>query len=501
MSDTLNRFQALYDRLNHIQRAISLMSWDLYTATPKNGFEEMSATMTYFSTEHFSLSTSEEFGALVAALNEPEEYEQLDEGMRFTVHHLARELEKQRRIPKEFHEAFSRLQSHSMRAWQEAKQAADYSLFAPYLEQLIDMTIQSCAYTDPGRETYDVLLDRFEEGMDAATIDRVFAELKEGLLPLLDRILAAPQPDSSLLRGHYDIHAQERVQRLLFDYIGFSMNAGVAATSEHPFTAGFSRNDVRITNHYYEDNPISAMSTAIHEGGHGILEQNVSPALQNTAAAGCCYMGIHESQSRFFENILGRNRNFWLPIYAEIQTLLPDLGRVPLDVFCREINHVQNSFVRTEADEVTYCLHIILRYEIEQAIFRDHVPVAELPALWNRKMQAYLHITPPNDAFGILQDMHWADGMFGYFPSYLLGSIYDGMFLDALEKELGPVDALLADGRIKTITGWLNEKIHRYGSLRPPKQVIREVCHEELSAKPLLRYFEKKYTELYQLGE
>ena len=211
-------------------------------------------------------------------------------------------------------------------------------------------------------------------------------------------------------------------------------------------------------------------------------------------------VGASGMQSRFFENILGRSKNFWIPIYAQIQELLPEFKKHSLDEFCREINHVQNSMIRTEADEVTYCLHIILRYEMEQAIFRDHVPVSELPALWNQKMQDYLQITPSNDAEGILQDMHWSDGSFGYFPSYLLGSIYDGMFLETLEQDLGNIDEILASGQIHTITKWLNEKIHWYGSLREPKEVIHAVCGKELSAKPLLDYFTKKYTEVYHLS-
>lgn len=210
-------------------------------------------------------------------------------------------------------------------------------------------------------------------------------------------------------------------------------------------------------------------------------------------------MGIHESQSRFYENILGRNKNFWVPVYEQVQQKLLPLQNVSLEEFYREINHVRNSFIRTEADELTYCFHIIIRYEIEKAIFRDHVKVEELPALWNAKMQEYLKITPANDAEGILQDMHWSDGSFGYFPSYLLGSIYDGMYLEALEAELGSVDELLAAGRIGEITQWLNEKIHWYGSTREPKEVIENVCGREVSAEPLIHYFENKYKEIYKL--
>ncbi|MDD2959987.1 MAG: carboxypeptidase M32 [Lachnospiraceae bacterium] len=499
MSQKLNEFKKYLKEMNQYSRVSTLLSWDMYTLTPKAGFQGMADALTYFSTKQFLMSTSDELMELLEALSAPEEFDQLDETMQFTVSRMKRDMEKNRRIPADFFEAFSQEKSASQQAWEEAKRSSDFSVFAPHLEKLIAMTIQQCEYTDPGKEVYDVLLDQFEEGMDSATIDQLFEELKKGLLPLLNKILAAPQPDSSILAGHYPASEQKKVQALLLDYIGFSMDAGAVGESAHPFTSGFSRNDVRITNHYYENNPISAMFSAIHEGGHGIFAQNVNPAFEGTAADDCMYMGIHESQSRFFENILGRNKNFWLPIYDKVQALLPDLAQVSPDDFWREINHVQNSLIRTEADEVTYCFHIILRYEMEQAIFRDHVPVNELPALWNRKMQEYLQITPANDADGILQDMHWSDASFGYFPSYLLGNIYDGMFLEEVEKELGPVDQLLADGRIQEITKWLNRNIHWYGSTRLPKEVIEKVCGREASAQPLLNYFTKKYTAIYQL--
>ncbi len=286
---------------------------------------------------------------------------------------------------------------------------------------------------------------------------------------------------------------------MLLEYIGFRRDAGCVGETEHPFTLNFNSKDVRISNHYHEDEPISAMFSAIHEGGHGIFEQNVNPDYDNTAAGSCSYMGIHESQSRFYENILGRRRSFWAPIYDRLGELLPEFKEIPFDAFYRRINRVKNSLIRTEADEVTYCFHIILRYEMEKAIFRDHVAVEDLPALWNQKMQEYLHITPQNDAEGILQDMHWSDGSFGYFPSYLLGSIYDGMYLETVEEELGSVDKLLEEGRVGEITKWLNTHIHQYGSTRTPKEVLAAVCGREVSAKPLMRYFTEKYTEIYDL--
>ena len=495
METLSGRFQEKLKELNYYNRVCTLLSWDMFTQTPEKGYEGMADALTFFSTKAFEMSTSDAFYDLLRELSASAEYDRLSEGMRYTVRTMLRDLEKDRRIPKDFYSAFVELQSRSQKSWEKAKRASDFSLFEKDLEQLIRMTKEKCSYTDPGKEVYDVLLDQYERGMDTATIDRVFGQLKEGLLPMLEEILERPCPESRICEGTYDVDAQKKVQALLLDYIGFSAEAGATAESEHPFTTGFSRWDVRVTNHYYEHDPLSAMFSAIHEGGHAIFEQNCDPALEGTAAHDCQYMGIHESQSRFFENILGRRRSFWVPVYPKVQELLPDLKNIPLGEFVREINHVKCTPIRTHADEVTYCLHIILRYEMEQAIFRDGVSVEQLPQLWNEKTRQYLHFTPASDAEGILQDMHWSDASFGYFPSYLLGNIYDGMFLDAMEEELGDIDAILETGNIRLLKKWLNEKIHWYGSLRLPEEVIRQVCGKELSAGPLLRYFRRKYVD------
>ncbi len=499
MSMTFEEFKEYLNQINQYDHVVTLLYWDMKTNVPKLGQAAHIEALTHFSSESFAMSTSEKLGAMLDTLAAPKEYEALDEKWKFIVTRMKRDFDRNRRIPADVYEAFVREQAESGNAWEEAKNASDFSVFAPHLKKMIERTKEITGYTDPGKEVYDALLNQYEEGMDSATIDRLFEDLKKELVPLVDQIIQAPQPDDTAFHGYFDSDAQRKVQWMLLDYIGFCRDAGAVGETEHPFTLNFSSKDVRVTNHYYENDPLSAIFSAIHEGGHGIFEQNVNPDYDNTVAGSCRYMGVHESQSRFYENILGRNRNFWIPIYEKLGELLPQFREISLDDFYREINHVRNSFIRTEADEVTYCFHIILRYEMEKAIFRDGVEVEELPALWNKKMQEYLHITPKNDAEGILQDMHWSDGSFGYFPSYLLGSIYDGMYLDALEEELGSVDVLLAEGRIGEITKWLNEKIHRYGSTRTPKEVIEKVCGREVSAEPLIRYFKEKYTEIYGL--
>ena len=498
-SQELAAFLEKLRELNYYDRVCTLLSWDMYTQTPRAGFEGMADAMTFFSTKAFELSTSDEMLDLLKTIRESSEYDSLDEGMRFTVDRMLRDLEKNRRIPKDFYEEYVSLLSTGMKAWEDAKRSSDYSVFSPCLKEIIEKTIRKAEYTDPGKEVYDVLLDEHEEGMDSATIDRVFGQLKEGLLPLLRRILDAPQPETTIYDYVYDPDAQRKVQKLLLEYIGFSFEAGTTGESEHPFTTSFSRNDVRVTNHFRPHDPIGPMFSAIHEGGHAIFDQNTDPSLEGTEAEDCSNMGIHESQSRFFENILGRRKSFWIPVWPDIQELLPPLKNITLDEFVREINHVKNSFIRTEADEVTYCLHVILRYEIEQEIFRNHAKVEDLPDLWNRKMQSYLLLTPENDAEGILQDMHWSDGSFGYFPSYLLGSIYDGMLLEKMEEELGDIDEILSAGKISIIKEWLTQKIHRFGNLRKPKEMLLAVCGREPDAQPLLKYFTEKYTRVYNL--
>ena len=493
----LKDFLELKKQYDHVT---TLLYWDMETGTPKLGQQAHVDALTYFSTRSFEMGTSDELEQMLQALSEPEEYEALDDTMKFIVTRMKRDMDKDKRIPKELFEAFVRAQAEAGNAWRDAKNASDFSMFAPHLEKMIKMRKEITGYTDPGKEIYDALLDNYEEGMDTETIDHLFGDLKKELIPLVKQILAAKQPDDSKFKGHYDVDAQKKVQNLLLDYIGFSKDAGSVGETEHPFTLNFNSKDVRVSNHYYEEEPLFAMFSAIHEGGHAIFEQNVNPAYDNTVAGSCCYMGVHESQARFYENILGRNKNFWLPIDDMVGELLPQFKEITLDEFYHEINHVRNSMIRTEADEVTYCFHIILRYEMEKAIFRDHVPVAKLPELWNEKMKEYLDIVPANDAEGILQDMHWSDASFGYFPSYLLGSIYDGMYLEELEKELGSVDELLAAGKIGEITKWLNQKIHWYGSTRTPKEVIANVCGKEVSAEPLIRYFKEKYSKLYDLN-
>ena len=499
MTENLQKFKDYQEKISHYVQAVSQLQWDLQTQTPKKGFGYKVDAITYFSTEIFKMQTSKEYGELLEALSQPEESAQLDEAMRLTVIRRKKDFDENKRIPADFYEEMVRESTISEKVWEEAKETDDYSLFCPHLQKMIDYTRQLVKYTRPDMETYDALLDMYEEGMNSEAIDGLFEELKAGLVPLIKRIAEKPEPETSVFRGEYPIHSQKELGAFLLDYIGFDKEAGAMGESAHPFTMGFGIGDVRVTNHYRTDEAVNAMFSIIHEGGHAIFDQGVDPGYEKTAVAEIGFLGLHESQSRFYENILGRNVHFWEPIYERLQGYLPKFREITLEQFEREINHVQPSYIRTEADELTYSLHIILRYELEKAIFRDGVSAEALPAMWNDKMEEYLGVRPKKDTEGILQDMHWSDGSFGYFPTYALGNIYDGMFLEKMEEELGSVDDILAQGRIREITAWLHDRIHRHGALYTSKEVIDRVCGKPISARPILDYFEKKYSKIYSL--
>lgn len=495
----LEELKAIRKELHDYSTACVLLDWDLKTETPKYGIDGVVSSLTALSTKAFELSISERMENIVYALNEPEEYEALDEVYKKVVRRLRKEFDENKRIPVEFYSQYVEDRAKADAVWQEAKQENDFAKFAPYLEKNIANAIQMQKYVHPDKEPYAAMLDEYEKGFDEATIDRIFGELKEELIPFVKAILSKPEPDDSKFKGNFDINKQKELSRFLLEYIGFDFERGGMGESEHPFTTGADRNDVRLTNHYHKDDILSGIFSIIHEGGHGLFMQGADAIYDNTPFADCGYMGLHESQSRIWENVFGRNINFWKPIYGKVQELFPEYQSISLDEFYVEINHIRNGFIRTDSDEVTYTFHIILRYELEKELMSGRLSVKDLPAAWNAKMKEYLGIEPPTDTLGVLQDTHWASGLLGYFPSYLLGSVYDGMFLEAIEQELGSVDTILAEGRAKDLTTWLHDKIHRYGGYREPKEVLMAVCGKEVTAKPLIKYFKEKYTQLYNL--
>ena len=395
--------QSLLKEMQDLTTACVLLDWDLKTETPKYGVDAVVASLTALSTKQFELSISPRMEELVYALNEDDEYNQLNEVWKKAVRRMKKDFDENKRIPVEFYSEFVENQAKAEAVWQEAKQNNDFAAFAPYLEKNIANAIQMEKYVHPDKEPYAARLDEFEKGMDEATIDRIFNGLKEALIPFVREILSKPEPDDTKFRGDFDVNKQKELSHFLLEYIGFDFEHGGMGESEHPFTTGASRNDVRLTNHYMKNDILSGIFSIIHEGGHGLFMQGPDEDYDLTPFADCGYMGLHESQSRIWENILGRNINFWKPIYHKVQELFPEFQNISLDEFYVEINHIRNGFIRCDSDEVTYCFHIILRYELEKELISGRLNVADLPAAWNKKMEEYLGIVPATDTEGVLQ--------------------------------------------------------------------------------------------------
>ena len=350
-----------------------------------------------------------------------------------------------------------------------------------------------------GGSLYNVLLDGYEESFHVEELDRFFSKLKEEIIPLLKKVEQAEEINDSFFYQEYDIEKQKEFNVFLAEYMGFNFKRGVIAESEHPFTTSWHNHDVRITTHYYKDNLSSAILSTIHEGGHALYEQGIRDEFTQTLVGDGASCAMHESQSRFYENVLGRSEAFWEPLYPKLQDTFPkQLGQVSLGQFVRALNKVKADFIRTEADELTYCLHIMVRYELEKQMIEEDVPVDKLPGLWNQKYQEYLGITPNNDKEGILQDVHWSMGDIGYFPSYALGNAFAAQIYHTMKKEL-PVEELLRKGKIAEITAYLREHIHQYGASKEPREMLKALTGEEFNPDYYIQYLKEKFEQVYQL--
>ena len=480
----------LIDYLNVISKKmymIGLISWEMDTQVPSKAINDVIELCTEMKMESFKLTTSDEYINLINNALNCKEYKTLSLEEQRYILNLKEEYEKNKRIPEDFYEEYCALVSKSKSVWKEAKLNKDYLLFKDYLGKIIEYTKKLYRYMYPEGNLYDHMLDTYEKGMTSEKIDVLFEELKNGIIPIVKKL---PKESKEVLSSNYSNDELLSVARYLLDYIGFDNDRGVLGIFPHGYTNKLSNNDVRIT-FSNNKNIFDHVCTVIHEGGHGIFEQNIGPNLSKYGTYNVEKYALHESQSRFFENILGRNINFWKPIYNDIKEMLH--LDISLEEFVSNLNNAKASLIRTEADELTYCLHIIIRYEIERLIFDDKVTVDELPALWNKLYKDYLDIDVPNDALGLLQDVHWSEGSFGYFPSYLLGSILDGMLLNTVNEKVGNVDTVLSEGNIKNITNYLKDNIYKFGGEYTFTEVAKNVCDSELDVKPLIAYFKDKY--------
>ncbi|MBO1000103.1 carboxypeptidase M32 [Bacillus sp. SD075] len=493
-------FKEYVKKISAYNEALALIFWDLRTGAPKKGVEQRSEVIGVLSSEVFKMSTSKEMESFISELSM--EKSTLSETTSKMVQECKKEFERNKKIPANEYKEFVILQSRSESAWEEAREKADFSLFQPYLEQIVAYTRRFVEYWGYEGTKYNTLLDMYEPGMTVDILDNVFSELRSRIVPLVKQIAESEhRPETAFLYKEFPKEKQHQLNLEVLKQLGYDFQAGRLDETVHPFASGINRGDVRVTTRYDENDFRGAIFGTIHECGHAIYEQNIAEDLTGTLLDSGTSMGIHESQSLFFENFIGRNRSFWKNKFSLLKEYAPEqFNDVTLDEFYRGINESKPSFIRIEADELTYPLHIMIRYELEKALFNGELEVKDLPEVWNEKYKDYLGIVPENDAMGVLQDVHWADGSFGYFPSYALGYMYAAQIKQSMLKDLPGFDGLLEAGDIEPIRKWLNEKIHKYGKTKKPLEMLKETTGEGLNVQYLIQYLENKYKEVYKIN-
>lgn len=492
--EALAKHQQTLGAYNH---ALGVVYLDASTAAPKGTWEGRGRTMATLSEIMYNLETAPEVGEMLSFLEA--HLEELDPVQKRQVEVLRKSYDQTQKIPAQEYIEYSVLQNDAQAAWEKAKNENDFDAFAPYLEKIISFNRKFAGYFNPEMQPYDSLLNKYEEGMNMETLDAFFAKLREKLVPLIAKIQEVPQIDDSFLHRHYPVEIQRKFSDYLMEVLGLDRNYCGIAETEHPFTTNFNNKDVRITTHYYEDDLASSMYSVIHEGGHALYELGADDRYNFTVLQGGVSMGIHESQSRFYENLIGRSRAFIHAIFPKVKELFPaQLADVDEEMFYKAVNKAQPSLIRTAADELTYASHIMIRYELEKQMIGGTLEIKDVPAAWNRLYKEYLGVDVPNDTKGCLQDTHWAGGMVGYFPSYALGSAYGAQMIARMKEDLGDVYADVAKGDISGVTAWLKEKIHRHASFKKPGALFEEVCGK-FDASYYTDYLTEKFTELYDL--
>lgn len=496
VKNKLEEVRKYNEKIRELNKLMGLSYWDMKITMPPKAIESKAKTLGFLSGEIFSLATSDKIKEYIDYFTPiMDELDLIDKSM---IRVMKKSYEEIKNIPQEKFQDFSVQSSLGEAAWEEAKKKKDFSIFKPNLEKIVDLLREFTEYYGYEDNKYDALLNQYEEGLTVKKVDKLFGELKEGIVDLLGKIKNSNKViNREFLNNKFDLKAQRELSEYLLDVIKFDKEAGRLDEVTHPFTLNMGSKDVRITTHYYEEDLLSNVFSVIHEGGHALYEQHIPDELINTDLDGGASMGIHESQSRFYENIVGRSKEFLSSILPFIKEKFPVLKDVSLEEFYEAVNSVNPSLIRVEADELTYSLHIIIRYELEKALINGEIDVCDLPEAWNKKYEEYLGVTPKDDEEGLLQDMHWSAGNIGYFPSYALGNLYGGQFLNTMLKENKNAIKDLENGDLSYIGDWLKNKVHVHGRVYTPNELVKLVTGEELTTKYFLDYLREKYSKIY----
>ena len=500
MESRLLRLRELGGEIFDLRTAAAVLEFDQQVMMPAAGGEGRSRQLARLNRLAHELTVSDRLGELLREL-EPYYRNCPPESDDFCLlRQWYRLYERQRRVPAEFVEEFSQRTGLAFNAWLQAREANDFHIFEPHLRRIFELRRDYSGFFAPYEQIYDPQLEEFEPGLTTAEVRRIFERLREEQVKLLRQIAQRPPIDPAPLAGVYPDAAQWELGLTAMRALGFDFRRGAAARAEHPFTTTFNLNDVRITTHIYEDNLLSALFSTLHETGHALYEQGVASALDRTVLGTGASLAVHESQSRLWENLIGRSREFLGWFYPELQKRFPEpLRRIPVATFYRLVNRVEPSPVRTEADEATYNLHIMLRFELEVALLEGRIETAELPGLWREKMREYLGILPADDREGVLQDVHWATGEIGYFPTYALGNLLSVQIFEAAKRALPELPQQLARGEFAPLREFLTARLYRHGAKFYPSELVWKVTGGPLDPQPYLDYLNRKYGELYAL--
>lgn len=495
IESALAALKEYHTKQNAFYHAMGVLHLDAATVAPEGSCEGRGVTLGVLSSLVYELVADPENAELVEYLEANSD--KLDEVTKRQVALLKKECQQLSRIPQNEYVEYSMLINEAQSVWEKAKNDSDFEAFAPCLERIVEFNRKFAGYYNPDLPAYDALLNEYEEGLTAESLDSFFAQLRTAIVPLIARIKTVPQIENKTEGKSYPVPKQRELAEYVMDVMNIDKSRCVLSESEHPFTSGFNNRDVRITTHYYENDVISSLFSVIHEGGHAIYEMGGEDEYNYTPLYGGASMSMHESQSRFYENIIGRSEEFISYIYPKMKELFPEqLDGVSAEDLYRAVNKAEPSLIRTEADELTYCMHVMVRYEIEKKLIDGSLKVKDVPVEWNRLYKEYLGVDVPNDKEGCLQDCHWSNGSFGYFPSYALGSAYGAQMLSVMQEEVGDVYTEIARGDLTKVTSWLRDKIHRHGNLYVSTKLFEDVCGK-FDARYFTDYLVEKFSKIY----
>jgi carboxypeptidase Taq len=487
-----------------LSTAEGIVHWDMEIYMPPKAVEQRSQQLALLRRIRHKMATEPEIGKLLKDIQTSPEYEKLGRVEKRNLYLISKSYQEQTALPEKLVAELAMQEALTVNTWKKAKAKKDFNLYKQDLQKLLDLNKQTAEILMKVKQTktpYEALLDNFEPKMSAETITVTFNQLLEGLKPLISKIEACQtKPNTQILNLPVPVKDQRKITQLITQTLGYDTASSTAGgrvdETEHPFTTGYY-DDVRITTHYYPNNFAGSIFSVLHESGHALYEQNLNPEWQYQPVGSTSSYGIHESQSRFYENMIGRSREFWIGFLPKIKKAAPRLSNLQIDPFIHAINKVERSKIRIEADEVTYGIHIIIRFELERDLFADKITVKELPEVWNQKYADYLDVKIENDSEGVMQDTHWASGLYGYFPSYALGNIYSGQIIASLDKDLPKWREQIAEGNLEEVNAWLKTNVHSKSDLYDPEELIKLTTGTTLNSQPYLQYLNKKYDELY----